>query len=516
MNYAGTNSQKLFAVAGTSIYDCSTPTATAVQTVSNDRFQYINFSNTSGDYIVACNGTDPVTIYNGTTWFTIATTTTAQTISTITRSGTLATLTTSSPHNLVSGNFVTISGAVASAYNGSYVITVTGTSTFTYTMATTPAADATVVGSYSVLGITGVNSNRFVQVNLFKNRIYFVEKDSMTCWYLDVNAISGLASPLYFGAIARDGGFLQAMGTWTLDAGEGADDYAVFITNMGEIIVYNGTDPDTATEWLLKGVWQVGYVFSRRCFFKWAGDLLILTQGGLLPLSGALQSSRLDPRVFLTDKIFYEISKEADLYANEYGWQIIYFAKVNMLLINIPNPSGTEQYVMHTISKSWANFTGINANVFEMHNDSLYFGGNGFVGKYYDGFSDDGNPISATCQQAYTYFDMPGQQKRFTMVRPTFLVDSGAPGIFCGVNTDYQTQNNLGEVSFNPTPTIIGVWDAGTWDENNWAGNLVVYRNWQGVTGLGYSAGINLNIVSKGIDVHWVSTDYVMEKGSVL
>jgi hypothetical protein len=516
MNYAGTNSQKLFAVAGTFIYDCSTPTATAVQTVSNDRFQYINFSNTSGDYIVACNGTDPVTIYNGTTWFTLATTTTAQTISTITRSGTLATLTTSSPHNLVSGNFVTISGAVEAAYNGSYVITVTGTSTFTYTMATTPAANATVVGSYSVLGITGVNSNRFVQVNLFKNRIYFVEKDSMTCWYLDVNAISGLASPLYFGAIARDGGFLQAMGTWTLDAGEGADDYAVFITNMGEIIVYNGTDPDTATEWLLKGVWQVGYVFSRRCFFKWAGDLLILTQGGLLPLSGALQSSRLDPRVFLTDKIFYEISKEADLYANEYGWQIIYFAKVNMLLINIPNPSGTEQYVMHTISKSWANFTGINANVFEMHNDSLYFGGNGFVGKYYDGFSDDGNPISATCQQAYTYFDMPGQQKRFTMVRPTFLVDSGAPGIFCGVNTDYQTQNNLGEVSFNPTPTIIGVWDAGTWDENNWAGNLVVYRNWQGVTGLGYAAGINLNIVSKGIDVHWVSTDYVMEKGSVL
>jgi hypothetical protein len=516
MNYAGTNSQKLFAVAGTSIYDCSTPTATAVQTVLNDRFQYINFSNTSGDYIVACNGTDPVTIYNGTTWFTIATTTTAQTISTITRSGTLATLTTASPHGLVSGNYVTISGAVEAAYNGSYVITVTGASAFTYTMATTPAANATVVGSYSVLGITGVNSNRLIQVNLFKNRIYFVEKDSMTCWYLDVNAISGPASPLYFGGIARDGGFLQAMGTWTLDAGEGADDYAVFITNMGEIIVYNGTDPDTADTWLLKGVWQVGYVFTRRCFFKWAGDLLILTQGGLLPLSGALQSSRLDPRVFLTDKIFYEISKEADLYANEYGWQIIYFAKVNMLLINIPNPSGTEQYVMHTISKSWANFTGINANVFEMHNDSLYFGGNGFVGKYWDGYSDDGEPISATCQQAYTYFDMPGQQKRFTMVRPTFLVDSGAPGIYCGVNTDYQTQNNLGEVSFNPNPTIIGVWDAAKWDENNWAGNLVVYRNWQGVTGLGYAAGINLNIVSKGIDVHWVSTDYVMEKGSVL
>jgi hypothetical protein len=62
-------------------------------------------------------------------------------------------------------------------------------------------------------------------------------------WYLPVNSISGAANPLDFGAIARNGGYMQAMGTWTLDAGQGADDYAVFVTSMGEVIVYNGTDP---------------------------------------------------------------------------------------------------------------------------------------------------------------------------------------------------------------------------------------------------------------------------------
>lgn len=525
MNYAGMVSQKLFAAAGTKLYDVTTSTATQVKTIINDKFQYVNFSNTSGDYIVACNGVDPVTIYNGTSWFTLATTTTAVTISSITKSGTTATLTTATAHGLATGNYVTISGASSSEYNGSFVITVTSGTVFTYTMASTPAANATVVGTYTVLGIKGgttggttysINSNTFVHVNLFKNRLYFTEENSMKVWYLPVNALAGDAFPLDFGGIARSGGFLQGMATWTLDAGQGADDYAVFATNMGEIIVYNGTDPTDATTWALKGVWQMGYIFSRRFFYKFAGDILILTQDGLVPLSGALQSSRLDPRINITDKIFYEISLEADAYSTQFGWQVIYYAKPNMLLINIPNPAGTEQYVMHTISKSWANFTGIKANVFEMHNDDLFFGGNGFVGQYWDGLSDNGNPISATCQQAYSYFETPGQQKRFTMARPTFLVDSGAPGVVAGINTDFQTQNNLGAVSFVATPTDIAVWDTATWDNYNWAGNLVVSRNWQGVTGLGYCAGINMNIVSKGIDVHWISTDYVMEKGTVL
>jgi hypothetical protein len=102
------------------------------------------------------------------------------------------------------------------------------------------------------------------------------------------------------------------------------------------------------------------------------------------------------------------------------------------------------------------------------------------------------------------------------MVRPTFLVDVGAPGIYCGINTDFQTQNNLGKVTFQPFVSTTGIWDAARWDRDVFAGNLVISRQWQGVTGLGYSGGINLNMVSAGIDVHWVSTDFVMEKGTVI
>lgn len=77
-----------------------------------------------------------------------------QTISTITNSTTTATLTTATAHNLTSGTFVTISGATPAAYNGTFSITVTGNTTFTYTMLTDPAASASTVGSY-VVGVWG-------------------------------------------------------------------------------------------------------------------------------------------------------------------------------------------------------------------------------------------------------------------------------------------------------------------------------------------------------------------------
>jgi len=522
MNYArknGTNA--LFAAAETKIWDASTSTATqAFSGITNSKLQFVNFSNAGGDYLVACNGQDPTMVYDGTRWFFIATTSTAQTIVSITRGGTgnlTATMTTAAPHGLITGNQITVSGATPTEFNGTYVITRTGASTLTYTMATAPSGNAIVVGTYTTVGITGVDSSSFINVNLFKNRLWFTQKDTMKIWYLDVNNIGGAATSIDFGSIARNGGYLQAMGTWTLDAGQGADDYAVFVTSMGEILVYNGTDPTTAATWLLKGVWQLGQTFNRKCFFKWSGDLLLLTQDGLVPLSSALQSSRLDPRINLTDKIYYAVSQAATLYYANFGWQIQYFASENMLILNIPTTSGMEQYVMHTITKSWARFTGIQAYCWEVSGDNtMHFGGDGFVGNFYAATSDAGANITGVVQQAYSYFDTPGQNKRFTMVRPILQSDGGIPSVLCGLSVDFQPIDNSGAVSFNPTTQTVGLWDSGVWDSNKWGGGLITTRIWQGVTGIGFAGSINLTAVAQGIELHWASTDYVYEPGGVL
>jgi hypothetical protein len=519
MNYNGATTQTLFAVSSANrIYRCDSPTATSVYTnITNSKFQHVNVSTQGGYFLSAVNGTNPAMLYDGTNWFSLATTETPQTIASLSHTGATALATTALAHGLVTGNKITVTGASPSDYNGTFIITILNSTQFNYTMATTPATNATVNGSYTVLGVSGVDSSTFINVNLFKNRLYYTQKDTLKVWYLGVNAIAGAANVLDFGGIARMGGYIQAMGTWTLDAGQGADDYAVFVTSMGEVIVYNGTDPTDAATWALKGVWQLGQTFNRRCFFKWAGDLLLLTQDGLVPLSSALQSSRLDPRINLTDKIYYAVSQAATDFYDRFGWQINYFASQNMLILNIPVDTGTEQYVMHTITKSWAKFTNIPANCWEVNGTAgIYFGSNGFVGKFYDGYDDAGNNILATAQQAYSYFDSPGQLKRFMLVRPTLQTYNGVPTVLCGISVDYDTQSQLNQVSFNPNIINIGKWDVSTWDNANWGGGNVTTKIWQGVTGLGFAGSVNLNIASSGIELHWLSTDYVMERGGVL
>jgi hypothetical protein len=350
-----------------------------------------------------------------------------------------------------------------------------------------------------------------------QNRLFFVQKDSMTFWYLNVESIGGAALDFPLGAIARSGGFLQAMGTWTLDAGYGVDDLSAFVTSMGEVIVYKGTNPSDPASWSEVGVWQLGQTFSRRCFFKFGGDLLLLTQDGLVPMSGALQSSRLDPRINLTDKIYFAVSQAATVYYAEFGWQINYFASENMLILNIPTGTGYEQYVMHTITKSWARFTGVNAICWEVSgNNRIFFGANGYVGEFYTQLSDNGSNIVATAQQAYSYFDSRGQLKRFTLVRPILQTDNGLPTVLCGISTDFDTVPLTNQIAFNPATLDIGVWDVGIWDDSLWGGTLTTTKFWQGVTGTGFSGSININVASQGIDFHWASTDYVMENGGVL
>jgi hypothetical protein len=520
MNYAGPTEQKLFAAAGSRIYNATSSTAVEELTgLANDKFQYVNISTAGGNFLVACNGADPVLVYNGTYWFKIATTSTGVTVSTDTNVGAVATITTTAAHGLVTGNQVTVSGATgvdANLYNGTFIITVTGANTFSYTMTGTPTASATGTIAYIPTGITGADSSTFVNVNLYKNRLWFVQEDTMKVYYLPVNSIAGASSAIDFGGIARNGGYLQAMGTWTIDAGEGVDDYAAFVTSMGEVIVYTGTDPTSPSTWALKGVWQLGQTYTRRCFLKWSGDLLLLTQDGLVPMASALQSSRLDPRVNLTDKIFYAIAQAADLYQTNFGWQIAYYAKQNMLIINVPANDGPQQFVMHTITKAWANFTDIGAKCFEIHNDDMYFGGDGFVGKFWDTNADNETNIVASVQQAYSYFDSRGQQKRFTMVRPILQVDNGTPTISCGINVDFDTTNVAGSVTFSPATLGVGVWDTSVWDDAIWSGGLVVNKVWQGVSGIGYAAGMFMNIASQDINVRWASTDYVMERGGVI
>ena len=88
------------------------------------------------------------------------------TISTLTHVTTTATLKTSAAHGLTTGNSVTIYGAYPLQYNGTFTITVTAPDTFTFTMASDPGADASVLGhltgpSAATANFTGTRDDRW-------------------------------------------------------------------------------------------------------------------------------------------------------------------------------------------------------------------------------------------------------------------------------------------------------------------------------------------------------------------
>jgi hypothetical protein len=64
-------------------------------------------------------------------------------VTSITSVGTLATCTMDAAHGLLTGDSVTIADAVEGDYNGSFTATVTGATTFTYTMLADPTSPAT-------------------------------------------------------------------------------------------------------------------------------------------------------------------------------------------------------------------------------------------------------------------------------------------------------------------------------------------------------------------------------------
>lgn len=370
----------------------------------------------------------------------------------------------------------------------------------------------TAIDGSSSPAITGVTTTNLHAPTLFKNRMWFIEKDTLKAWYLPTASVGGAAQALDLSSVARMGGKLQAMATWTIDAGYGVDDNLVFITNQGEVIVYRGTDPSSASTWALIGVWQVGSPVSRRCVAKYGGDLLVLTLDGLIPLASALQSSRLDPQVALSDKIQGAFATVTRQYKSNFGWGLLYNPLNNALIVNIPVATGQQQqFVMNNITKAWCRFTNWYANCWALLGDQPYFGANGVVCKgWTTDYADNDMAIPTRALQAFNYFESRGVIKYFTRGRPT-IYTNGIPAVTVGVNVDFQTADQVGALQF--APTSYGLWGQGLWNQALWGSDTVVSNNFVGLQGIGYCAGVNFNSSSKNITLEWASTDIVYQLG---
>ena len=373
----------------------------------------------------------------------------------------------------------------------------------------------TAIDGVSVPAVTGVTTTNLVNINVHKSRIWFIESGTLKAWYLPTNSVGGAVSALDLSGLCVRGGYLMTMATWTLDAGRGMDDHAVFITSEGEIVVYAGVDPASAATWQLVGVYAMGTPLGRRCAVKYAGDVLVITKDGLFPLSKALMSSRVNTKTALTDKIQSAVSEATTLYGTSFGWQTMIYPPENMLFLNVPVAVGSQQqYVMNTISGAWSNFTNMPANCWELWNDILYFGGNGVVYKAWNGTNDNGANIVGEALPAFNYFGSATQQKRFTMVRPLIATDSTA-GLLFGINTDFKNVTPTGVPSF--ASATSSAWDTAKWDSGAWgSSDLEMKTDWQSVFGVGFCGALHMIIETNSANLQWIATDYVIEDGGVI
>lgn len=270
--------------------------------------------------------------------------------------------------------------------------------------------------AWSTPSITGIglsSSAAFINVAIWKNRLWFVEKDTTNAWYLPVSSISGTAVKQDLGTQFKMGGKLVAIGTISKDSGDGVDDYIVFISSLGELAVYQGTDPATANSYALVGTYRVGYPIGFRCLVDVGGDLGVICADGVLSVWQAMQNDRATAaRQAITNKIQTLFNQYVVNYGTNEGWMPLVYPKGNWVMFNIPFSSTQYvQLVMNTTTGSWCRFTALNGFCWGLLGNDIYFGAtNGVVYKADTGYQDNGGVITAQLRTAWNYFNQRGTQ----------------------------------------------------------------------------------------------------------
>lgn len=374
--------------------------------------------------------------------------------------------------------------------------------------------------TWTTPAITGVTSSTLVNVWPHKSRLWFVENSSTKAWYLPVNSIAGAATEFQLGAQFRLGGKLKLIGSLSKDSGDGLDDFIVFVSSLGEFVVYQGTDPSSATTWAKVGNFYAGPPIGDRALVQVAGDLGVLTQDGAVSFLGMMQIDRANAaRASITDKIRDLFSGDYRSYGTKAGWQAIVYPTGHMLICNVPVDDTTgaltsRQYVMNTMTGAWCRWTNHNAACWGRVGDSIYFGGTNGVWKADDGYTDDGAAIAGQIKTAFNYLGSRGARKHIKNIRPVISANA-LPQVAIRANWDFQVDNPTSDDVFNlGSVTGSAQWGTALWDASTWAGGEDLYAYWYNASGIGDAMAVNLTTSTSGVSMSFYSFDIQYERMS--
>jgi hypothetical protein len=373
--------------------------------------------------------------------------------------------------------------------------------------------------TFTASTITGVTSSTLSQVWSFKERLFFVEKNTLSVWYLPTESVAGAASEINLGSVFRKGGAILFGANWSLDSGEGMDDVCLFVTDQGEIAVYEGTDPSSVSTWSLTGVYEIASPVDKHAFFKAGGDLAILTEDGIVPVSEALRKDR---AALQASAITYPIEDAwKDVIANRSGGAVItatLWQAQTLLIVGTGATDGGKNvaFVANSRTGAWARNLGWDVKCSVVFNDALYFVDSGGVVYTADsGGTDNGVQYTGHCVPKFTN---SGQYRQAHSVGITYRAPEELD-FDLSLHGDYQI-----DALPIPSPATFASgdeWGTGVWGTFVWGNGTSVYtyRTWQFAGASGYALAPGVSITSNqtaAIPFELLSMRVRFEEGSQL
>jgi hypothetical protein len=372
--------------------------------------------------------------------------------------------------------------------------------------------------------ISGADPAHFVQVLNWKNRLWFVERNSARAWYLPVGQFAGTVSSFGFGSKFPQGGALAAIANWTVDGGSGVDDQFVAVSNAGDVGMYQGTDPSVAGSFNLRGYWNVGKVPpGRRFIWDAGGDLLVLSSRGLSSMVRLLSGSQspTTPDFFLSYRVGNLIVSDMTSRLTADGWSVHLHPRRNMVIVTVPALADNvyHQYATYATGGAWSVYRDIPMLCQAAWGGELYFGTkDGRVCKHSgnrDAVLLDGTGTDITYSGCTAFSDLgaPGLLKRIGLVKATVSSQTSSPSIDVQVRWDF----DLGEILTSPAGTVSAGSTFGTaaWDFAVWGGSNSVSGKFLGATGFGKRCAIAFR-GSSSSDTTIVAFDLTVTGGGLL
>jgi len=522
---------KLFAATSSGLFEISSPADPEVSPVasleglSSGDWSGTNFRTSGGSFLIAVNGVNSAIYFDGADIFPIVGAavnevaydglTDAFTVGQMVTGGTSgasATILSISPTSATAG--VLRLGAITSGpFEDDEALTDGGGGAAT--------ADG-ASDSASAVTITGVDTDDLSHVWQFKERLFFIEKNTLKAWFLPVDSIGGAAGELNFGSVFRLGGSLLFGATWSLDSGDGLDDKCVFVTDAGEVAVYEGTNPGSAATWALVGVYRIGRPVNKHGYFPAGGELYILTDEGIVGVSESIQADR---ATLLGGTLTANIRDAwQDAVTNASTAQPLnatVWPAESMLLIGtaLTKDGVPLAYVANARTNSWCRFTNYDIRCGVVFQDAFYFASDG--GVIYQGEvggTDAGTAYTAYCVPKFSEAGVPNikiANHAGLLARAQDVFNFSMQGF-----SDYELANF-------PAPQAIGeassasVWGTGTWGSAVWGGGFgrITQQRWKTVSAQGFSVSPGVAITcnrTPAPEIEILAMQLRYEIGSVL